>query len=280
MRPPALDVHSVLEAAFAARDTDPELFGLWLMDTYATRSTWHDDPTDNTTWNHHASTLSECLRRHILIRSGVIKEPLTVESRTTFEIGHHIHLLMQFGLAVHPDYTLLGHEVGGIATRNGLSVAALADAVYRDYSRTVAILEVKSEKEYAAKYRTEEAQAAGRPSNAKPEHVLQVRAQAAVLESETDLRPTHADICYWSKDSGSIEVCRVELDTAPVREAIQTREDAWTDYQWSGILPPRLDAFPNKALCQPRSAKDPRGKYCPVREACARTELHVIKGAA
>lgn len=271
-RPPALDVKSVLQAAFNVRDEDPEYFGLWLQDTYATRSTWHDDQDGNATWNHHASSLGECLRRHILIRSGVEKEPLTVESRTTFEVGHHIHLLLQFGLAVSPDYELLAHEVGGIATSSdGYNLAALADSVFRDlHTGIVAILEVKSEKEYAAKYRKEEAEAAGRTHNAKPDHVLQVRSQAAVIYSQTDLRPTHAAICYWSKDSGTIEVCWVVLDTVPVREAVQRRELAWTDYQLSGHLPERLSDFPGKNLCQPRSKTDPRGKYCPVREACAR----------
>src|SRR5437016_12329053 len=122
-RPPVLDVRSVLQAAYAVRDTDPSLFGEWLRDTYGVASTWHDQPTDGT-WEHHASSVGECLRRHILARSGAERAPWEVETLTTFEVGKHLHLLLQFGLAVHPDYTLLGHEIGGVAGRDARQLAA------------------------------------------------------------------------------------------------------------------------------------------------------------
>ena len=292
-RPPVLDVTSVLEAAFAARDTDPELFGLWLMDVYATE--WHGHEQQPEDFHHYASALGECDRKYVLARSGSPREPLTVASLTTFEVGKHMHVLLQFGLAVHPDYVLLAHECGGTATRDGIMLSGRSDAVYLDPSGECCIYEFKSEREYAKGWREKEAAAAGRDHTAKPEHALQAQATAAVVHRLTDLRPTWAAVLYWSKESGRTDVQWVQLGVQPVLDALEHREEAWTDYQWSGALPPVVDDFtaPNKdrktdigkGLCTPRSAVDRRGVWCGHREECERLwkesqKLHVVQGAA
>jgi hypothetical protein len=267
-RPPALDVESVLEAAFAVRDTDPAYFGLWVADVYATESTWHDQP-DSDVWNHHASTVGECIRKHVIARSGVEKEPFTVGSLVTFEVGKELHLLLQVGLAVHPEYLLLGHEIGGVAERDGIRLAALADAVYLDPAGQCCILDLKSEKDYARGWREKEAAAAARLTSVKPEHALQLKATAAVIHRLTEHRPLWGWVIYFNKNSGDIDPQLVPLGVADVVEALQRREQAWTEYNVLGVLPARLETFPSKGLCTPRSASDPRGKWCGFRQYCS-----------
>lgn len=294
MRPPALDVASVLESAFTARDEDPELFGEWVRDVYTAKAGWHDQP-DGEHWVHHASSLGECVRKHVIARSGSPREELTVQSRVTFQVGDIVHVLIQFGLAVHPDYTLLGHEIGGVAERDGLTLAAHSDAVYLDPSGQCCVIDVKSEREYAKGWREKDATVRGDTCTAKPEHVLQLCGTAGIIHRLTEYRPMHGWIIYFSKESGRIDSVPVHLSVDHAVAEIRRREDAWTDYRWTGELPPVLADFTavnkdrksdiGKGLCTPRSAADRRGVWCGHREECERRwkesqKLHVIKGTA
>lgn len=289
MRPPALAINDVLAAAFDVRDEDPQLFAAWVSDVYLAKQGWHDQP-DPEHWVHHASSLGECLRKHVIARTGSEREELTVQSRVTFQVGDIVHVLIQFGLAVHPDYTLLGHEIGGVATRDGLQLAAHADAVYLDPSGQCCIVDVKTEREgkfkTAQQWRQEDAAKEGRETTEKPEHALQLQATAGVIHRLTEFRPVYGWIVYFGKNSGYIDPQPVPLTIEPVVAELQRREDAWTDYSWSGALPPVLDNFiADKGLCAARSRTDRRGFYCGHRAECERLhkeqqKLHVIQGAA
>ncbi len=198
-QPAALDLRSVLAAAFTARDEAPDLFALWLADAYCNDDGgWHAPAAVDEPFRHHASSLAGCGRRAVLERSGAEVEPISVDSLITFEVGRHIHVLIQFGLAMHPDYQLLGHEVGGsYQLPDGAVLSAHADAVYvHDEVRN--LVEIKTEATYSARMRRIEAARAGRTSSARPEHIEQVGAQALVLAAlHPELTP-FCHTCLWA----------------------------------------------------------------------------------
>jgi hypothetical protein len=257
-QPAQLDIRGILAAAFDVRDEDPEYFAQWLLDAYSGEADeWHQQPVDGA-WHHHASTLVRCLRQHILERSGVPQTPLSLESLITFHIGREMHLLLQMGLAVHPDITLHGHETGGWDAE--LGIAAHTDAVF-EIGGVMATLDLKSEKAWASTGRKRDAQAEGRTSTERPGDRIQLQATAAILRRLTPYDPTVGWLVYFEKDSGSWELCEVDVtaEAAPV-EWVAKREDAWSRWLWTGVLPPVLPSFPDKGLCN--------AKYCRVREHC------------
>jgi hypothetical protein len=271
-QPAALDLRSVLAAALTARDEVPDLFALWLDDAY-TDDGWHTPAAADEPFAHHASSLAGCGRRHVLERSGTEIEPTSVNSLITFEVGRHMHLLIQFGLAVCSEYELLAHEVGGsVQLPDGAVLSAHADAVYL-HDGVRYLVEVKTEATYSARMRRIEAARAGRTSSARPEHVEQVGAQALVLAAlHPELTPDAAFVCYWEKNGGVIDQQPVLLDDElweRVLRRVRSRERMWRSWTNYEGLPPRLDSWPG-GLCQPRSDTDVRGKYCPVRVACLR----------
>jgi hypothetical protein len=181
---------------------------------------------------------------------------------------------MQFGLAVHPEYTLLGHEVGGdIDTVGGIVLTALADAVY-EHEGTVQLLEIKTEKAWASTGRRKDAAAAGRSTFAKLAHMEQMKVQQIVLAGRGLFHVDHGWVVYWEKNDGQIDQQPVDLDDPALLEAVgerlNAREQAWSRYIWHDELPARLTTFPDKGLCKPRSDTDGRGMYCPYRQHCVR----------
>jgi len=273
-QPKALDIRSILEAAFEARDEVPDLWALWLAQAHGADDGWHERPAQGEPWRHHASAISECLRRSVFDRAMLPREPLSVESQITFEVGHHIHALIQFGLAVHPEYRLLAHEVGGdVALGVDTYLTALGDAVYQ-HDGMVQLLEIKSESQWASTGRRREAKEHGRVSYAKPQHMEQMKVQDIVLRTLRRFDVEAGWVVYWEKNAGQLDQQPVDLGDAAlgsaVRRHINEREQAWTEYVNHGHLPPPLPEWPNKGLCQPRSKTDVRGRYCPYRIECLR----------
>ena len=265
-QPPDLDIRSILECAFVARDEAPDLWKLWLEDTYLDDG-WHSKPAKS--WWHHASGLGGCDRAAIFKRAGVKPVEHSVESLVTFEVGHHVHLLIQFGLAVHPEYELLAHEIGGF--HKGLRIAARCDALYRDKGGRVTILEVKTEKMGADKWRQREAQKAHRQTTANPTHMVQAKATSMVISvNRPELAPERGWIAYFDKNTGNIDQQPLDWEDLEeqVIERVHLRNGMWAQYEANGELPDVLDQFPNRGLCQDRGDGTERGLYCQFRESC------------
>lgn len=262
----ACDVRSILEAAYAVRDTDPEYFGMWLLDALAhAEDGWHEPAVGP--WMHHASSISECLRRSVFERDPDIeKEPWAVESLNTFSIGTLYHALLQMGLAVHPDYVLLAHEAGG--QHATLPLKAHCDAVF-EFEGAQAIIDIKTESPFAPKMRRKDAAESGREHSARPEHHEQLLATMMVLSTtHPQLHPETGWLIYVDKSSGDVDQQQVPVDdTSVIEDRLMDRETAWAEWRATGALPHRLRSFPG-GLCSPRSDSDERGKWCPHRITC------------
>ena len=272
-QPAQLDIRSILQAAFDARDEVPDLWALWLAQGHGTDDGWHERPASWEPWRHHASAISECVRRSVFDRDLREREPLSVESNITFDVGHHIHTIIQFGIAVHPDYMLLSHECGGdlYVPDLGVTISAHADIVY-EHEGIVCLLEIKTEKAWASTGRRKEAKAAGRSSAVKRSHAEQVKVQQIVLQGLELFDVVAAWVVYFEKNDGQLDQQPVDLDDpdlmAAVGALLDARENAWARWHVGGRLPERLATFPDKGLCKPRSETDARGMYCPYRIEC------------
>jgi hypothetical protein len=184
----AIDWKSILEAAYEAREECPELFMLLLEEQFVPDG-WHDRVEGKNPW--HASALSKCTRALMYRELGVEEEPTRPDTNVTFDVGKFYHCLFQFGLAVHPDYILVGHELGGIHGSGDL--AARADAVFSVDGQLV-LIDIKSEKPGASKNRHSDAvrrskagEDGGKYSAARPDHCVQIEATSEVLKSTHNL---------------------------------------------------------------------------------------------
>lgn len=268
----ACDVRSILDAAFAVRDTDPDFFAMWLRDALASSEEHVTPPADD--WVHYASAISGCLRRSVFERDpAVVPEELRVESRSTFIIGDLYHALLQMGLSVHPDYVLLAHEVGGRIQYQGMTtrLSARCDAVF-EFEGHVALIEIKTESPFAPKMRRADATAEGRDHTARPEHVDQLTATAWVLSfTHPHLTIESGWVVYVNKADGDIDQQQVPIDDVHrIAALVNGRDRAWEDFTFEGDggLPERLKSYPG-GLCAPRSTTDPRGKWCQYRTHCS-----------
>lgn len=275
-QPAQLDARAILTAALDAKGD----------------SAWHVNPGADGIWRWHASSMWTCPRQAVLIRAATVidgapieLEDTPLESRLTFELGHHWHALMQDGVAGLEAYELVGVEVGGWHPE--LPLAALADIVYRHGEQPV-IAEVKSESTHAGPHRRAEAwqQGDGTMTAARLDHARQVWSQAVVLEALGHGRVEDAWAVYVDKDEGSVDQQPIhigDVERQAVVDQIALLEEAWSDFllfnQIPALLPdvvkldkrskpPREYLMPH-GLCQPRvKDSDERGKYCRVRRSC------------
>lgn len=277
-QPAQLDTRAILTAALDAKG----------------ESEWHRNPGPDGVWRWHASSLAMCARQQILKRAAGELGEFTVEtdpleSRLVFDLGHYYHGMLQNGLALVDDYSLIGVEIGG--RHPTLPLAALADIVYA-YQAEPIILEVKTESHYSGKHRREEVYVCEDNETmtaARKEHCVQIAAQAVVLEANDPLvgRPmiSRGWVVYVDKETGEHDQQPVVIGPelrAHVVDRVNLLERLWARYKADGTLPellpdelkvdkrhkPPREYFAAPGLCRPRSDSDPRGLYCRVRKEC------------
>lgn len=279
-QPAQLDTRAILTAALDAKGD----------------SEWHRNPGPDGVWRWHASSLSACPRQQILKRAAAERDEFVVEtdpleSRLVFELGHQAHTLLQDGIKLSPQYRLIGVEMGG--HHPDMPLAALADIVYQ-HEDEVLICEVKTESHFAATHRREEvwlAEDMETMTAARPEHCLQMAAQALVLEAtdllldEPPLEIERGWVVYQDKETGEHDQQPVVIGDELRRHVIdrvELLEEFWRRYVADGWLPallpdelkvdkrhkPPREYFATAWQCRPRSDTDPRGLYCRVREEC------------
>jgi hypothetical protein len=272
-QPVQLDLRSILEAAFEAKDECPEMF-MGFMAQQFVEDGWHERGEE---WVWHASALEGCERASVYNYAGIEREPTRVESMLTFSVGHLYHALMQFGLAVHPDYDLIGHEIGG----KSLGLAARCDAVFRA-GDSIILIDVKTEAANSGLMRRKDAKERESATTVRPDHEMQIHATAKVLFDCHQIVVDEAWVCYVDKDSGDVDqqpVAVSTLGTVLVQERVRTLDSIAIAYDESGALPDVLpitekigrDRRPYMAKpwrCAPRSESDERGKWCPYRLHC------------
>lgn len=277
-----LDVRAILEAGYAARTEDPELWAKCLLSAF-TEDGWHEREPMAADWRWHASELSSCPRQLMLTRAGLAKDGTRLESRLNFDVGHLAHAILQCGMYHHAAYHVVGTEMGGL--HPWLNLAARADVVYSPPGpHGTWIMEIKTESGLASKFRKARAQKAGLEGAADVNHRLQVATQAVLIESlHPGNRIEDAWIVYVDKESGDLDPQRVYLDDElrlEVPARVDMLESTWDMYVRTELLPKRLpleEATDRKTkktymkvsgLCAPRSDSDPKGKYCGARVAC------------
>jgi hypothetical protein len=258
MKLAGLDLHRIFEEGFKDRVTAADQ--------------WHiEDPDD---YFYHASGLSSCDRQQVLKRMGKATDGLTLETIMTFEVGHHYHgLLEEFARkyeAVEPRFKVLALEAGG--AHPSLPLKARCDLLFSWKGKPV-LCDLKTESPFSKDYREADQKKYGYPFPYKPEHLLQVTAQAMVIEALMRLRKPISEgrILYLNKSTMAVD--QVPLDLGPDPRATVLRRLALMDRQWGGWtefreLPPRLKARTDLWRCRPREVDDERGLYCAARSAC------------
>ena len=282
-----IDWNSILEAAYEAREECPELFMI-LLDQQFVDDGWHDDVPDVEKQPWHASELSKCTRALMYEELGVEEEPIRPDTNATFDIGKFYHALFQLGLATHPEYVLVGHEIGGVHTSG--SLAARGDAVFRLADGTLVLIDLKTEKPGASKNRHSDAvrrsktgEDGGKYSAARPDHCVQVRATQAVVTNLYGLAVDEAWVVYVDRGWLSIDPQPVELKAISnqwgMSEEVFTRLRTLDEYRHGvrvshgAAMPPRLpDSHWNCGELTVEGQKMGVGKYCSVWSYCRKGE--------
>lgn len=289
-----IDWNSILEAAYEAREECPELFMI-LLDQQFVDDGWHDDVPGVEKQPWHASELSKCTRALMYGELGVEEEPLRPDTNATFDIGKFYHCLFQFGLAVHPEYVLVGHEMGGVH-KSGV-LAARADAVfwtgppnisgnYHVDDQRLVLTDLKTEKPGASKNRHSDAvrrsktgEDGGKYSAARPDHCVQVRATTEVVQDLYNLAIQEAWAVYVDRGWLTIDPQPVELKaisdqwgmSKEVFNRLRTLDEYRHGVQVSkgSAMPPQLSA--SHWNCQELVIEGQKmgvGKYCQAWSYC------------
>lgn len=232
---------------------------------------WHERDYDD--WRWHASELSSCPRQLMYKRSRQASDPRPMEGQLTMLVGTMFHERMERGIAslgvlgrLRPVVVEVGHY------HATLPLAAKPDALVEIEGVGLVLLDLKTEHENASKRRTEDAREAGRRSNIRPEHALQLAATASVLESNGYGPIVQGHALYVSKNSfwlGEPSANSVDLSDGllykEVARKVNNLEAMWDDYVRDQELPSRYED--KHWNCRP-DKKTGLGMYCPAFKAC------------
>lgn len=263
-QPAQLNMRSILDASFTAQEEVPDLWSLWLTQALATPSDWHTAQPKGR-YLFHASSLSNCDRAEWYKRHEYARDPEPMESKATLTVGQFWHAIIQFGLAVHPEYTLIGHEIGGWSTTSPL--AGLVDAVF-EFDGRIIQLEIKSEKQMAAKIRREAAQREGRTDTGKDDHKSQVDAGTILLLELHNIDVNERWLLYICKNDENLDAQPVPFDGE--RGFNLGRRLGNLDRLTAQNEPPeRLDLNDRSIAwrCQQYNREN-RGRWCPYWSTC------------
>lgn len=255
---PGLDLGRIFEEGFRTR-TDPD-------------DDWHRELP--TAWHYHASGLSGCPRQQVLRRLSHDTDGITLSAALTFEVGHAYHRLLERFCgayeAAEPRFRVLATEAGG--THPYLPLRARCDLLF-SWELELILADLKTEAPQAGARRRAEQEVYGYPYPYRYEHLLQVTAQAMVIEELMGLNEPirQGRILYLNKVNFAVDQVPVELSghaRGQVLRMVKAHEQRFAYYERTGELPPRLAAADEVWRCQPRSETDERGKWCSCRSYC------------
>lgn len=252
------------------------------------RDPYHENPGPNG-WVWHASSLGfGCLRRAVLERAckttgAVPLDPRPLDGEMTMLVGTLWHKEVERGIRHLPVLATGDVKVLYVEEpfyHKGIPLVAKPDGVLEVNGKAV-VYDLKTEHERSAQWRSSEARDEGRHTTAKPEHQLQVAAQALCLESN-DVGPVEQGfVFYISKNSGWLEIAPVDLSESVLRLQVEHRvaalEAAWAAFAQGSkedriVLPPRLpgaeEAGKDGKPWQCRRTSAGGGRYCPVASFC------------
>lgn len=255
------------------------------------RDDYHRNPDANGKWWHHASSLGfGCTRRAVLERAcrttgAIPTDPRPLDGEMTMLVGTLWHREIERGIRHLPvlaksDVKVL--HVEEAFWHKGIPLVAKPDGVLEIDGRVV-VYDLKTEHERSAQWRSSEAREEGRHTNAKPEHQLQVAAQALCLESNGVGPVEQGFVFYISKNSGWLEIAPVDLSESVLRRQVEHRvaalEAAWAAFVEGShnkqvVLPPRLPGAEKAGRdgkpwnCRVVSVTTNHGKYCPAASFC------------
>lgn len=245
---------------------------------------WHQRPGPDGKWLWHASELSfGCTRRAILTRAGMNTDPTPLKGELTMLMGTVFHK------QVEQAWPYLMGSTGGKAKlvmaekgyhHKDIPLASKPDALLEVDGVGLVVFEVKTEHEMAAKRRGDEAREEGRYTTAKHDHMIQLAAQAEVLESN-GIGPIHQGVVFYvSKNNMWIELAPVDLEESILRREVYRIVDgfekAWAEFEQGAmhkdiVVPKRLPGFassPPDWRCRPVKG-GVAGEFCPCRTICA-----------
>jgi hypothetical protein len=256
-----LDLARIFELGFKEKATDAE-------------ESWHREDPEH--WNYHASGLVGCPRQMVLRRQGHDTDGLTLSAQLTFEVGHAYHRLLERFCgayeAAEPRFRVLATEAGG--THRVLPLRARCDLLFSWEGEPI-LCDLKTEAPSADYRRRMEAEKYGYAAPYRHEHLIQITAQAMVIESILMLpKPIERGVVlYINKVNYNVDQVPVLLDENArkyVYEAVARHEVWWVAQPHR--LPPKLAAPDEVWRCQPRSESDARGKWCVCRSYCQSLE--------
>jgi len=233
---------------------------------------WHERDPDHWLW--HASELSSCPRQLIYRRASKANDPRPLAGSLTMLMGTVFHREVEKWLQtlciVNPKIKIVVQEKGMI--HGDLPLAAKPDGLLEVEGVGLVLMELKTEHENAAKRREQDARDAGRNSHIRPEHAMQIAAQAMCLESNGYTPIVQGFALYVSKNSfwlGEPAQNSVDLSDDKLRNQVTERvnylEWAWEQYVKDQELPGRYEN--DHWNCRPEK-KTGYGLYCEAWRAC------------
>ena len=241
----------------------------------AEHSPWHEE--SNLSWNWHASSLGDCSRAQCLKRRGLDLDGHTEEAQAFFDLGSWWHRRWERDCLLYeeaePRFKVHAVEAGG--RHPNINLKARMDMLF-SWDGNFVVLDVKTEQSFARKHRVDDAERLGLPYAYKVQHQIQVATGAVIAESLIPgLRIHSGRIFYINKNSLAVDQVPVPItdtDREWVCNRVQNLEDMYAQFEASNWkqLPPQLHGCsPDDTWkCKPRSKDDPRGMYCPSRQAC------------
>jgi len=257
IKPIGFSAKDLMEAGLKSQPVDP----------------WHERDPDRWLW--HASELSSCPRQLIYKRANRANDPRPLSGALTMLLGTVFHREVEKWVEtlciLKPNMELVLKETGFV--HPDIPLAAKPDAVFDIEGVGYVVMDFKTEHEDAAKRRATDARDAGRASHIRPEHALQIAAQAVCLEGNGIGPIAQGFALYVSKNSfwlGEPAQNSVDLGSdSDYRQEVIRRvndlEESWDRYVRDLELPDRYD---NKHWnCRPQTDSK-FGLYCPARLAC------------
>jgi hypothetical protein len=254
----------------------------------AAEGDWHNRPDRNGKWWWHASELSfGCTRRAVLTRAGMATDPTPLKGELTMLMGTIFHAQVERAWPYVMGAT--GGKVSLELAEKGfyhkqIPLASKPDALLRHSEAGLVVFEVKTEHENAAQRRQEEAREEGRYTSARHEHMLQLAAQAEVLESNGIGPIRQGAVFYMSKNNMFLDLQPVDLEESILRKEVyrivDTLEAAWAEFE-QGLagkqilvpkrLPGATDTKPDWRCRPVRNGTG--GEFCPARSTCMHRDM-------
>lgn len=256
---------------FTSRDLGRAMVAAW----EAAHPVWGGDdrPDSNGRWWWHASELSKCPRELILTRAGLATDPPALESELTMLVGLCVHRAAESAWETLAELLPGSIEPVAIEQRfrsTSLPLTATPDAVLRSADGKVLLVDLKTEHERAAQRRSHDALASGARTKARPEHQVQVAAQALCLK-ENGIQVDRAAIIYlsrnnlWCSEPWETEVPLDRWLMTDVIRRVERLEELWARWEANGELPPPLPE--GSWQCQAQAGSE-KGRWCRARSIC------------